>query len=107
MSTVHDENKPAYPGKSIIQMKRSSKTFDGNLFSIDGDELVMQDQEGRDYSHTLAKNVKVTCDGTACEADQLKVGSTIRVTTKQQDDGEPLVTCVEALDEEKEFSQSR
>lgn len=107
MSTVQDENKPSYIGKSIIQMKRSLKTFDGNLFSITGDQLVMQDNEGRNYSHTLTKNVKVTCDGTACEADQLKVGSTIRVTTKQQDDGQPSVIFVESLDEEREFAQSR
>lgn len=104
MSTIDDEKKSAYPRRSIIQMKRSSKTFDGTTVSIKGDELVMQDQEGRNYSHTLAKNVKVTCDGTACQPDQLKVGSTIRVTTKQHDDGEALVTSVESLDEETEFA---
>jgi hypothetical protein len=84
MSTVDDGKKSAYPRKSIIQM--------------------MQDQEGRNYSHTLAKNVKVTCDGTACEPDQIKVGSTIRVTTKQHDDDEALVTSVESLDEERDFA---
>ena len=105
MSTVDDEKKSSYPRKSIIQMKRSLKTFDGKTVSINGDELVMQDQEGRNYSHTLAKNVKVTCDGTACEPDQIKVGSTIRVTTKQHDDDEALVTSVESLDEERDFAK--
>lgn len=104
MSTVHEEKKPAPNNAGATpQSKRTPKTFDGKIISIKGDTLVMRSKEGRDYSHTLAENAKVCCDGTACESSQLKVGNRIRVTT--QDDDHDIVTSVESLDEESEFAK--
>ena len=103
MSTVRDEKKLDPKDGSNPQTKRAPTTFDGKIVSIKGDTLVMQNKEGRNFSHTLAKNVKVSCDGTACDVDELRVGSAIRVTT--QPDDQDMVTCVESLDENKEFAK--
>lgn len=85
------------------QKEHTSKPFEGQLVSITGQKLVMTNRRGKEYSHSLAKNAQLSCDGTACAAEDLKFGSRIRVTTEQDDRN--VVTCVEALDEESEFAE--
>jgi hypothetical protein len=83
--------------------EQSSKPFEGQLVSITGQKLVMTNRKGKEYSHSLAEDAQLTCDGTACTAEALKVGSKIRVTTEQDD--RDVVTCVEALDAQSEFAE--
>ena len=58
--------------------------------------------EGKEYSHALAEDAQVTCDGTPCKAEDLKAGSNIRVTTKEGNQN--VATCIEALDQNAEFA---
>lgn len=81
----------------------ASKTFEGKIVSITGDKLVMISQAGTNYSHTLAKDSKLTCDGRICQAKDLKAGRRIRVTTQQDD--RKVVTGIDCLNKNSEFTQ--
>lgn len=75
----------------------SSNSFDGKVVSVTGVTLVTSSMQGKEYSHTLAKDAKLTCDGADCKVEDIKVGSTIRVTTSKND--HDVATGVESLDE--------
>ncbi len=67
--------------------------------SVTGNKLVMSNKEGKECSHTLAKDAKLTRDGTQCNAADLKPGHKIRVTAHN------VATGVEALDKHAEFAK--
>ena len=71
-------------------------THDGKVVSVTGDKLVMSNKDGKEHSHTLSKDAKVTCDTKACKIGDLKAGLKIRVTTKSDD--KKVATNVEAID---------
>ncbi len=76
-------------------------TMDGTVVNVSGDKLTMTNKEGKEHSHTLAANVKITCDGKTCTATDLKAGMKIRVTTGS---AEPhAATRIEALDKNAAF----
>jgi len=79
-------------------------TMDGAVVNISGDKLTMTNKEGKEHSHTLAANVKVTCDGKTCTAADLKAGMKIRVTTESA--APHAATRIEALDKDAAFSSS-
>jgi len=82
----------------------SATTMDGTVVSVSGDKLTMTDKEGKEHSHALSANVKVTCDGKACTAADLKAGMRIRVTT---DAAAPHAAArVEALEKVAAFASS-
>lgn len=87
-------------GKSEV----CANTHDGRLVSITGDKLVMSDSKGKDYSHTVASDAKVCCDGVACKPENLKVGSKIRLTTKSDD--KLIAVKIESLDKRAEYAQT-
>jgi hypothetical protein len=62
-----------------------ANTQDGNVVSMTGDKLVMTNQKGKEQVHTLAADARVTSEGTARKATDLKPGMSIRVTTKPGD----------------------
>jgi GH24 family phage-related lysozyme (muramidase) len=82
----------------------SEKTMDGTVVSVSADKLTMANKEGKEYSHTLAANVQVTCDGKTCMAADLKPGMRIRVTTDTAD--RHAAARIEALDKDAEFASS-
>jgi GH24 family phage-related lysozyme (muramidase) len=82
----------------------SEQTMDGTVVSVRGDKLTMTNKEGKEHSHTLAANVKVTCDGKACTTADLKAGMKIRVTTDTAD--RHAAARIEALDKEVAFASS-
>ena len=102
ISTVLEEPRLAPPSDSQ-KKEPSSKTFEGSVVSITGDKLVMKSKTGTEYSHTLATDAKLTCDGAACKAADLKSGRKIRVTTKKHDRN--VATGIEALNKNAEFAQ--
>jgi hypothetical protein len=75
---------------------RSPNTFEGKLVSAGGDKLVMASKDGKEHTHTLAKDAKLTNTGKACKTEDLTAGHKIRVTTKQDDRN--VVTAVECLE---------
>jgi hypothetical protein len=103
MSTINKDPKADSQASTGRPKERSSKPFEGQLVSITGQQLVMTNRRGKEFSHSLAQDARLTCDGTACTAEDLKAGSRIRVTTEQDD--QEVVTCVEALDKQAEFAE--
>jgi hypothetical protein len=59
-----------------------------------GDKLTTTCSEGKQHCHTVAKDAKVTCDGQASKAGDLKAGTTVRVTTDKDD--KTVATAVES-----------
>jgi hypothetical protein len=79
-------------------------SMEGAVVSVSGDKLTMTNKEGKEHSHALAANVKVTCDGKACAAADLKAGMKIRVTTETADPH--AATRIEALEKDTAFASN-
>jgi hypothetical protein len=79
-------------------------THDGKVVSVADSKLVMTGKDGKEHSHSVAADAKVTCDGTACKLLDLKAGLRIRVTTKTGD--RDMVTRIEALNKNEQFAQA-
>lgn len=103
MSTVNDENRAAPDAASLRDTAPSANMFEGEFVSVSGVKLVMKSKAGKQYSHTLAKDAKLTCDGTPCKAEDFKAGSKIRVTTTRED--RKTATGIDALDKYDEFAK--
>ena len=70
------------------------KTHDGKVVSVVDDKLTTTCSEGKQHCHTMAKDAKVTCDGKASQAADLKAGTCVRVTTHKDD--KTVATAVES-----------
>ena len=76
----------------------STKTHDGKVVSMVGDKLTTTCNEGKEHCHTMAKDAKVTCDGKASKAADLKAGIThVRVTTNKGDD-KTVATAIDSVE---------
>lgn len=84
--------------------KVAGKRHDGKVVSITSAKLVMTNMEDEEeHMHALTADAKITCDGKACKAADLKSGMRIRVTTEL---AEPhSATRIEALDNHPEFEK--
>jgi hypothetical protein len=71
-----------------------AKKHDGKVVSVTGDKLTTTCHEGKEHSHTIAKDAHVTCDGHASKAADLKAGTHVRVTTHKDDKN--VATAVES-----------
>lgn len=80
-----------------------ASTFEGRIVSMIGDKLVMSNNEGKEYSKTVATDAKLTCDGNACRTEDLKAGHKIRVTTMPNN--RTVVTGIESLNKNAAFAQ--
>jgi len=69
-------------------------THDGKVVSVVGDKLTTTCSEGKQHCHTMARDAKVTCDGKASKAADLKAGTCVHVTTSKDDKG--VATAVES-----------
>ena len=65
--------------------KSSTATHDGKVVSMAGDKLTTAAHDGTEHHHTVAKDAKVTHDGKACKAADLKAGTEVRVTCHKDD----------------------
>ena len=90
---------PAWAAKDAHE-----STHDGKFVSVSGNKLMMTNKNGKEHSHMLAADAKVTCDGTVCMATDLKAGTKIRVTTKTDDKN--VATHVEAIDKDANFANT-
>ena len=104
----HDDRKSAVAGVKNLgtksEEKLAGKSHDGKVVSVSGAKLVMTNLEGEDeHVHALTADVRITCDGKACKATDLKSGMRIRVTTES---AEPkAATRIEALDSHQDFGK--
>ena len=104
MSTVNEENMVASKSAAGDTNQSSAKTFEGKVVSVTGSKLVMTNKEGKEFIYWLAMDAKLTCDGSACHAEELLVGSKIRVTTRKVDRN--VATDIESLNKHSEFAHS-
>jgi hypothetical protein len=79
-------------------------THDGKVVSATAEKLMMSDKDGKEHSHALTGDIKITVDGKTSKATDLKKGFKIRVTTKADDN--KVVTRIEALDKNPEFEKA-
>lgn len=104
MPTANAIKKMAAQDTANGKEEPTSNTLEGKVVSITGDKLVTASKSGKIYSHTLAKDVKLTRDNTACKPEDLKAGSAIRVTTKKDDRN--VATSIELLNKNCQAAQS-
>jgi len=75
------------------------------VVSITSSELVMTNKDGKEHSHTLTADTKVSLDGKVCKSEDLKAGMKIRVTTKAND--AKIATRIEAIDKNESFASTQ
>lgn len=99
------QEKKTNPNVGDASKKSTPKNmFEGKVVSLTGMKLVMtNNKDGKEYSHTLTKDTKLTCDDSSCKCEDMKAGSKIRVTTHKDDRN--VITCVEALSKNADFKQ--
>lgn len=66
--------------------KTPTTTHDGKVVSVVGDKLTTTGSEGKQRSHTVAKDAKVIHDGKPIKLADLKAGTEVRVTTHADDE---------------------
>lgn len=93
---------PAWAAKDVKEVR--DVRHDGKFVSVSGDQLVMTNKNCKEHTHTLAADAKVTRDGIACKAADLKAGTKIRVTTNRDD--KKVATHVEAIDTQATFADT-
>jgi hypothetical protein len=90
--------------QAIDKYLEFENTYDGKLVTLAGDKLEMAADDGQIHRRTLAANIKITCDGKDCKAENLKKGMRLRVTIERVATP-PLTTRIEALDKNDEFEK--
>jgi hypothetical protein len=102
VSTLPGNVKVATQIEAISKNENFANTHVGELVSMSEESFMMTTKDGKEHSHTLAKNAEVTRDGKPSKMGDLKAGMRIRVTTKASDAG--VAIHVEALDKNANFS---
>jgi hypothetical protein len=64
----------------------SKNCCDGKVEAVSGNHLTTTCAKGNEHHYTVAQDAKVSCDGQASQASDLKVGSTIRMTICQENE---------------------
>lgn len=104
MSTVNQNKKLAQQDTAVKSKEASTNVFEGTVVRLADNKLVMKNKEGKEYTHTLIKDAKLTCDGTVCTPEDMKAGKRIRVTTNKDD--HTVATRIESLNKNTEFAHS-
>ena len=86
----------------LVAQAAETTTHDGKVVSITSEKLVMTSTDGKEHSHSLTADAKLTLDGKVCKAADLKAGTRIRVTTLAADKKE--ANRVEGLDKNPDFA---
>ena len=102
MTTKIEDKKIVTPFGAAPKSETFGDFHDGTVVSIVGDRLVMASPESKEYSFSVATDAYVCCDGVICPAEDLKVGSKIRVTTKADDIN--VATKIESIINEVDFA---
>lgn len=75
----------ASDSKETDMNSTTAKPHEGVVKAVAGDKITTTCSKGNDHVHTVAKDAKVSCDGQTCKTSDLKVGSTVHVTTHKDD----------------------
>ena len=85
----------AFVGTAVAEDKAADNTHTGIVVSAADGKLTMTGKNGKEHSHAVAKDAKITCDGKDCKLEDLKKGQTVTVTIEKQGD-ENVATRIEA-----------
>ena len=102
VTTTAADKKAVSHIEGISKNTTFAHTHDGTVISSTSSKLVMTGADGKEHSHSVAADTKITCDGKVCKASDLKHKMKIRVTTKKTDDG--AATVIEAIDKNTDFA---
>ena len=103
VTTTTKDAKVATQIEAIDKNETFANTHDGKVVSITSSKLMMTNKDGKEDSHSVLADTKVTLDGKVCKTSDLKAGMKIRVTTKKTDEG--VAIGIEAIDKDGEFAQ--
>lgn len=85
---------------ALAEDKKDLTMHEGKVVSTAVGKLVMS-VDGKEHTHTVPADAKVTCDGKNCRLDDLKPGQRIRVWTAKDDAKTALK--IAAIDKDKDF----
>lgn len=102
VTTKAGDTKVATHIEAIDKNETFANTHDGKVVSITSSKLMMTNKDGKEHSHSVSTDTKVTLDGKVCKSSDLKAGMKIRVTTKKTDEG--VAIGIEAIDKDGEFA---
>jgi hypothetical protein len=80
----------------------ASPVHDGVVVEVANKTLVMTGEDGRQHSHEISADAKLTLDGKTCKLADLKSGTRIRVTTLDADN--TTAVRIEAIDKHLAFA---
>jgi hypothetical protein len=103
VTTKTNDSKVATHVEAIDKNETFADTHDGKVVSITNSKLVMTNKDGKEHSHAVSADTKVTLDGKVAKAADIKAGTKIRVTTKKADEGTAI--GIEAIDKDAGFAQ--
>ena len=102
MTTKTEDKQIVIPFGAAPKNETFGDFHDGTVVSFFGDRLVMASNESKEYSFRVASDAYVCCDGVTCPAEELAVGSRIRITTKADDIN--VATKIESLINQVDFA---
>ena len=73
---------------------------EGKVVSVAAGKLIMS-VDGKEHTHNVAADAKISCDGKACKLDDLKPGQRVQVWTAKADKKTAL--RIAAIDKDKDF----
>jgi hypothetical protein len=92
-------------GQAFAADETKEASHKGKVVNITDTALVMTSKGGPEHTHELTAATKLTLDGVACKAEDIKAGSRIRVTTHTTGDKDAVVE-VEALHKHHMFANT-
>jgi len=92
----------AFSGQTFAEDKKGEPgTHEGKVVKAEAGKLTMTGKDGKkEHTHAVPANAKISCDGKECKLEELKAGSTVKVTTEKKDD-KLVVTKIEAKSADK------
>lgn len=82
-------------GPSVAKAE-DGKSHEGKVVKVEEGKLTMTDKDGKEHSHAVAKDAKITKDGKEHKLADLEKGAKIKVTVVEKD-GKEWVTKIECV----------
>jgi hypothetical protein len=76
-------------------------THEGKIVRVEGNKLIMTDKNGKEHTHVIKDEVRLTLDNRVAKLTDFKPGMRVRVTTKKGDPN--TILRIEALDKNRDF----